>query len=86
MTYYQGRMDGDSHPVGGTDYPRIFQELDQWFRDDAACRDYTFRFNRRRSRARGLLFHRLAEQAVTVGPGPYRAITGKSANPPVSRG
>ena len=48
--------------------------------------EFTFRFDRRRSRARGLLFHRLAEQAVTVGPAPYRAITGKSANPRVSRG
>ena len=28
--------------------------------------EFTFRFNRRRSKARGLLFHRLAEQAVAV--------------------
>jgi hypothetical protein len=27
-----------SHPVAGVDYPRTFQELDQWFRDDDACR------------------------------------------------
>jgi hypothetical protein len=33
-------MDSDSHPVAGTDYPRTFQEMDQWFRDEAACRDY----------------------------------------------
>ena len=32
--------------------------------------EFTFRFNRRRSRARGLLFHRLVEQAVAVGPAP----------------
>lgn len=32
--------------------------------------EFTFRFNRRRSRARGLLFHRLAEQAVAVPPAP----------------
>ena len=31
--------------------------------------EFTFRFNRRRSKARGLLFHRLAERAVAVGPG-----------------
>ena len=43
--------------------------------------EFTFRFNRRRSKARGLLFHRLAEQAVAVDPAPYRAITGKPANP-----
>lgn len=36
--------------------------------------EFTFRFNRRRSRARGLLFHRLAQQAVVVGPTPYRMI------------
>ena len=36
--------------------------------------EFTFRFNRRRSTARGLLFHRLAQQAVTVGPAPYRDI------------
>lgn len=43
--------------------------------------EFTFRFNRRRSNARGLLFHRLAEQAVAVGPQPYRAIIGKPAKP-----
>ena len=36
--------------------------------------EFTFRFNRRRSRARGLLFHRLAQQAVAVAPAPYHAI------------
>ena len=29
-----------SRPVAGTDYPRTFQEMEQWFRDDAACREY----------------------------------------------
>ena len=42
--------------------------------------EFAFRFNRRRSKARGLLFHRLAEQAVAVPPAPYRTITGKPAN------
>ena len=36
--------------------------------------EFTFRFNRRRSKARGLLFHRLAQQAVIVGPAPYSSI------------
>ena len=36
--------------------------------------EFTFRFNRRRSKARGLLFHRLAQQAVAVAPAPYRQI------------
>jgi len=43
--------------------------------------EFTFRFNRRRSKARGLLFHRLAEQAVAVGPAPYRTIIGTPAAP-----
>jgi transposase-like protein len=38
--------------------------------------EFTFRFNRRRSKARGLLFHRLAQQAVSVGPAPYQQIIG----------
>jgi transposase-like protein len=33
--------------------------------------EFTFRFNRRTSRHRGMLFHRLLEQAVVVGPTPY---------------
>lgn len=36
--------------------------------------EFTFRFNRRRSNARGLLFHRLAQQAIAVGPAPYGSI------------
>ena len=38
--------------------------------------EFTFRFNRRHSKARGLLFHRLAQHAVAVGPAPYRTIVG----------
>jgi transposase-like protein len=34
--------------------------------------EFTFRFNRRRSRHRGKLFFRLAQQAVAVEPIPYR--------------
>jgi len=36
--------------------------------------EYTFRFNRRKAKARGLLFHRLMEQAVQTGPAPYASI------------
>src|SRR4249919_808011 len=45
--------------------------------------EFTFRFNRRRSQARGLLFHRLVQQAVAIGPAPYHSIIkpGISANP-----
>ena len=36
--------------------------------------EFAFRFNRRRSKARGMLFYRLAEQAVAISPVPYRDI------------
>ena len=34
--------------------------------------EFTFRFNRRRSRSRGKLFYRLAQHAVAVEPVPYK--------------
>ena len=40
---------------------------------DAYLGEFTFRFNRRSSRRRGLLFYRLIEQAVVTDPAPYRA-------------
>jgi len=36
--------------------------------------EFTFRFNRRRSRYRGKLFYRLVQQAVAVEPVPYRSL------------
>jgi len=36
--------------------------------------EFAFRFNRRRSKARGMLFYRLAQQAVAINPVPYRDI------------
>ena len=36
--------------------------------------EYTFRFNRRASHYRGKLFYRLVQQALTVGPVPYKLI------------
>jgi transposase-like protein len=36
--------------------------------------EFTFRFNRRNSRSRGKLFLRLAEQAMAVGPTPYKSM------------
>ena len=46
--------------------------------------EFTFRFNRRRSQARGLLFHRLAQQAVAVGPAPYHQIIGSTLGSPLT--
>lgn len=38
--------------------------------------EYTFRFNRRNSKARGLLFYRLLQQAVMIAPVTYKEIVG----------
>lgn len=43
--------------------------------------EFTFRFNRRTSRSRGLLFYRLAQQAVAVEPVPFSRLVGGVANP-----
>ena len=42
--------------------------------------EYTFRFNRRTARSRGLLFYRLVEQAVQTAPLPYRQIVERKYN------
>jgi transposase-like protein len=41
---------------------------------DAYLDEFTFRFNRRKSKSRGKLFYRLAQQAVLVGPAPYATL------------
>jgi len=38
--------------------------------------EFTFRFNRRTSRSRGLLFYRLMQQAAKMSPVPYRELVG----------
>ena len=43
--------------------------------------EFTSRFNRRRSKARGILFYRLAQQAVAIGPTPYRELLAKTGTP-----
>lgn len=43
--------------------------------------EFTFRFNRRRSRRRGLLFLRLLENAVRVDPLPYHTIVERTGRP-----
>ena len=42
--------------------------------------EYTFRFNRRKSQSRGLLFYRLVEQAVQTAPLTYRQIVARKHN------
>ena len=45
---------------------------------EAYLEEFTFRFNRRTSRHRGKLFHRLIEQAVQVEPAPYATLIRRS--------
>lgn len=33
-------MDAEKRPVGGVDYPRTFQDLDEWFATEEACREF----------------------------------------------
>jgi transposase-like protein len=56
---------------------------------DAYLNEFTFRFNRRSARRRGLLFYRLLEQAVVTDPVTYRQLvvnprrTGRRPAPPL---
>jgi len=43
--------------------------------------EYTFRFNRRQSRAPGMLFYRLLEQSVNIDPVPYNRLVGGKSRP-----
>jgi len=43
--------------------------------------EFTFRFNRRKSRSRGKLFFRLLQQAVAIDPVPYKAMVKCYATP-----
>src|ERR1700721_141702 len=43
--------------------------------------EFTFRFNRRKSRSRGKLFFRLLQQAVTIDPVPYKSMVKCYATP-----
>lgn len=47
--------------------------------------EFSFRFNRRRSRRRGLLFKRLLENAVRIDPLPYEAIVERTGKPRARR-
>jgi hypothetical protein len=42
--------------------------------------EYTFRFNRRTSRSRGMLFYRLMQLAVSTSSAPYRQIINGNHN------
>lgn len=55
----------------GTHQGAVSQEHLDFYLDE-----FTFRFNRRKSRSRGKLFYRLVQQAVAVDPTPYRSLVG----------
>ena len=59
----------------GTHHGAISPEHLDYYLDE-----FTFRFNRRKSRSRGKLFYRLVQQAVQVDPAPYKSIVGGSEN------
>ena len=53
--------------LGGTHQGAVSQEHLSYYLDE-----YTFRFNRRRSNHRGLLFYRLLQNAMQIEPTTYR--------------
>lgn len=55
--------------LGGTHQGAVSHEHLGYYLDE-----YTFRFNRRTSRSRGLLFYRLIQNAVVLEPAPYKDI------------
>jgi transposase-like protein len=65
----------------GTHQGRVEREHLPYYLDE-----FTFRFNRRTSRSRGLLFYRLAQQAVSIQPAPYGRLISGSQDPLEARG
>ncbi len=57
--------------TAGTLHQRISRQHLPYYLDE-----FTFRFNRRTSKARGLLFYRLLQQAVDTDPHPLKELTG----------
>jgi len=56
--------------IAGTLHDRVSAKHLAYYLDE-----YTFRFNRRTSRSRGLLFYRLLQQAVNTDPHPLHELT-----------
>lgn len=81
---------GDPAHVATPEVHRVASLLKRWLlgthqgavsHDQLDCYldEFTFRFNRRRARHRGLLFYRLLEGAVATDPHPYKSLTSESA-------
>lgn len=62
--------------LAGTLHHSVSQDHLDYYLDE-----FTFRFNRRTSRSRGLLFYRLLQQAVDTDPHPYRDLVGGTTSP-----
>jgi len=60
----------------GTHHYRVEREHLQYYLDK-----FTFRFNRRRSKARGMLFYRLLQQTVNTDPHPLADLIGGAEGP-----
>ena len=58
----------------GTHHYRVEREHLQYYLDE-----FTFRFNRRRSTARGMLFYRLLQQSVNTDPHPLHELISRTA-------
>ena len=84
----RSRASGAEPRVSVTGAQRVASGLNTWLRGthqgvgadhlQAYLNEFVFRFNRRRSRSRGLLFYRLLELAITHEPVRYRELV---ANP-----
>jgi transposase-like protein len=86
------RASGDHAHVVMPEVHRVAALLKRWLlgtHQGAVSRDqldyyldeFTFRFNRRRSRHRGLLFYRLLEGALAAQPAPYKTLISPHALP-----
>ena len=62
--------------TSSTHHYRVEREQLQYYLDE-----FTFRFNRRRSAARGMLFYRLLKQSVNTDPHPLRELVSTHADP-----
>ncbi|WP_139204236.1 transposase, partial [Azotobacter beijerinckii] len=51
---------------------------------DSYLDEFVFRFNRRKSSSRGMLFYRLLEQAVVTTPMTYQSLVNPPKSPPGS--
>ncbi len=60
----------------GTHHYRVERDNLQYYLDE-----FAFRFNRRRSKARGMLFYRLLQQSVNTDPHPLHELVNQSHDP-----